>query len=502
MTRSPSPRVVLAVVAFGVFVAADDLTVVATMLLAIVRDLGIVLPDGLDDTAWIVNAYLIAYVAVMPFMGRLSDVVGRRRVYLAALGLFLTGSIIIPMTHSIGPFLFGRVLTALGGGALVPVGMAVVADVYEERGRARALGVLGAVDTLGWVWGPLYGAMLVRFLSWRWQFYLNVPMAIVGMCAAWWALAAFDRPVRKSRIDWTGAALLTTALVTLDLALLGGAEIQSVTGLEELTGRGTGALRWLFPVAVLAGAAFWFHQRRAEDPILEPALLRGRNLTVAVTVNFLVGAALVIAMVDVPLFVNVIELDVERGAVIAGWILSALTVAMAVTSYLGGRLTERWWYRPPVLWGLAGATASFALMGFGWQPTTAYPTMAWQLALLGAGFGLVIAPTAAAVVDAAPPDRRGTAASLVIVLRLIGFSVGLSALTAWGLHRFNQLRATLVLPPISDPGYQDALRTAQAELTTKALAETFLAATVVVAVAFLIALVMRRAPAGDPAPGR
>jgi len=165
---------------------------------------------------------------------------------------------------------------------------------------------------------------------------------------------------------------------------------------------------------------------------------------------------------------------------------------MALTSYLGGRLTERWWYRPPVLWGLAGATVAFALMGFGWKATTPYPAMAWQLAVLGAGFGMVIAPTAAAVVDAAPPDRRGTAASLVIVLRLIGLSVGLSALTAWGLHRFNQLRATLVLPPIGDPGYQEALRTAQAELTTKALAETFVAATVVVAAALLVALAMRR----------
>lgn len=495
MPRTPSPRAVLAVVAFGVFVAADDLTVVATMLLAIVRDLGIVLPDGLDDTAWIVNAYLIAYVAVMPFMGRLSDVLGRRRVYLAALGLFLVGSIIIPFTSTLGPFLFGRILSALGGGALVPIGMAVVADVYQEQGRARALGVLGAVDTLGWVWGPLYGAMLVRFLSWRWQFYLNVPLALLGMAAAWWALSSFDRPVRKSRVDWTGAGLLTTALVALNLALLGGAEIQSVTGLEELTGHGGQFLRWLFPVAAVAAIAFFMHQRRTDDPLLDPSLLRGRNVQVAIAVNFLVGATLVIAMVDVPLFVNVIELDVEKAAVIAGWVLSGLTVAMAVGSYVGGRLTERWWYRPPVLWGLAGATAGFALMGFGWEAATTYRAMAWQLAILGAGFGLVIAPTSAAVVDAAPADRRGTAASLVMVLRLIGFSVGLSSLTAWGLYRFNQLRETLMLPPLDDPGYQEALRTARTELTTSALAETFVAATVVVVIALAIALTMRRSRA-------
>ncbi|MDJ0962426.1 MAG: MFS transporter, partial [Acidimicrobiia bacterium] len=203
-TRRASPMAVLAIVGFGVFVAADDLTVVSTMLRPIIGDLGIVLPDGLDDAAWIVNAYLIAYVAVMPFVGRVSDIVGRRKVFMAAMALFLIGSIIIPFQTSLGPFLFGRVLTAIGGGALVPVGMAVVGDAFETGRRARALGILGAIDTLGWVWGPLYGAMLVRFASWEWQFYLNWPLAIFGMIAGWRLLADYDVPMRKSRIDWAG----------------------------------------------------------------------------------------------------------------------------------------------------------------------------------------------------------------------------------------------------------------------------------------------------------
>ena len=139
--RPASPRAVLAVVGFAVFVAADDLTVVATMLRPIIGDLGLVLPDGLDEAAWIVNAYLIAFVAVMPIAGRLSDIVGRRRTFLAAYSLFIVGTIIIPTASSLGPFLFGRVLTAIGGGAMVPVALAVVGDVYPNR--PRALGILG-----------------------------------------------------------------------------------------------------------------------------------------------------------------------------------------------------------------------------------------------------------------------------------------------------------------------------------------------------------------------
>ena len=501
--RRPSPGVILAVVGFSVFVAADDLTVVSTMLRPIVGDLGLVLPDGLDDAAWIVNAYLIAFVAIMPIAGRVSDVLGRRRTFVGAYLLFLAGTILIPTSvqfdEPFGWFLVGRILTAIGGGAMVPVALAVVGDVYPDGRRARALGTLGAVETMGWVWGPLYGAMLVRFLSWEWQFWLNVPLAIGGLAATWWALPDHDRPSEHRRVDWVGAGLLTTALVALNLALLGGAEIQSVNGLDELTG-GTGPDRWwLYPLATLAAGLFVVHQSYSSHPLFDPRIFRGRNLRIALGVNFVVGAGLVIAMVDVPLFINSVELDLERAAVYAGWTLSALTAAMALTSYLGGRLTERWWYRPPVLLGTAMSTAAYVWMGATWTADTSYPIFAVQLALLGGGFGMTVAPTTSAVVDNAPADQRGAAASVVMVVRLLGLSVGLSALTAWGLARFNDLRSTIDLPPITDPGYEDADIDAQERLTAQAIAETFTAAAVVIGAGLLAAIAMRhRRPIPSP----
>lgn len=492
----PSPAAILAVVGFSVFIAADDLTVVSTMLRPIIGDLGLVLPDGIDDAAWIVNAYLIAFVAVMPIAGRLSDVLGRRRTFVGAYLLFLIGTILIPMSVSFDEpfrwFLFGRVLTAIGGGAMVPVALAVVGDVYPEGRRARALGTLGAIETMGWVWGPLYGAMLVRFLSWEWQFWLNIPFAVGGLAASWWALAGHDRPAQRQRIDWLGAGLLTVALVSLNVALLGGAEIQSVNGLDELTGGSGPDLWWLYPLAMLATGLFVIQQSYSSSPLFDPRIFQGRNLIIALFVNFVVGAGLVIAMVDVPLFVNAVELDLERSAVYAGWILSALTAAMAITSYVGGRATERWWYRPPVLLGVAMSTSAYAWMGSTWTAETSYPTFALQLALLGGGFGLTVAPTTSAVVDAAPPDQRGAAASVVMVVRLLGLSVGLSALTAWGLTRFNELRATIDLPSITDPGFEAAVTEAQERLTAQAIAETFTAAAVVLGAGLLATLAMRR----------
>jgi MFS family permease len=455
MRRSASPRAILWAVGFSVFVAADDLTVVSTMLRPIIGDLGLVLPDGLDDAAWVVNAYLIAFIAIMPIAGRISDVIGRRRTFVIAYLIFLVGTIWIPLSSSLGPFLVGRVLTAIGGGAMVPVALAVVGDVYPERKRARALGTLGAIETLGWVWGPLYGAVLVRFFSWRLQFWLNIPLALVGLVAVWWALADHDRPQRSNRVDWLGAALLTTALVSLNLALLGSAEVQSVQGLDELTGNGGTDLRLLYPVAVVAGIAFVIHQRRT-------------------------------------LFVNAVEVDLERSAVIAGWILSALTAAMAVMSYAGGRFTERSWYGPPIVLGLVASTVAYGLMGFTWGAETSYVLLAAQLALLGAGFGLTTAPTTSAVVDHAAPQHRGSAAGVVMVVRLLGLSVGLSSLTAWGLARFNALRGDIELPPLTDPGFEPALRAASADLTATSIAETFLATAVVLLTGLVLAVALLR----------
>jgi EmrB/QacA subfamily drug resistance transporter len=483
---------VLWAVGFSVFVAADDLTVVSTMLRPIIGDLGVVLPDGLDDAAWVVNAYLIAFIAIMPIAGRISDVIGRRRTFLMAYACFLVGTIVIPLSQSLDVFLVGRVLTAIGGGAMVPIALAVVSDVYPERQRARALGTLGAIETFGWVWGPLYGAMLVRFLSWRWQFWLNIPLGLIGLAAVWWALARHDRPRVGVRVGWIGAGLLTVTLVAFNVAVLGGAEVQGVTGLDQLTGGGGPDLRWLYVVAAVGFVAFVAHQRRTSYPLVDPGLLRSRNVVAALVVNFVIGAALVIAMVDVPLFVNAVEVDLERSAVQAGWILSALTAAMALASYVGGRVTERTWYGPSIVAGLALATAAYAIMGATWSGSTSYPTLALQLALLGAGIGLTFAPTNAAVVDRAEPDMRGTAAALVMVVRLIGLSVGLSALTAWGLARFNALRGDIELPPLTDPGFDEALRAASAELTSNAIADTFVATAVVVGAGLVMALALLR----------
>jgi EmrB/QacA subfamily drug resistance transporter len=493
-----SPATILAVIAFGVFVAADDLTVVSTMLRQIAFDLELVLPDDLDKIAWIVNVYLIAYVVVMPFIGRVSDIVGRRTVYMSALGLFLIGSIWVPLAPSYNWFLVGRIISALGGGAMVPVGMAIIADVYQHKERATAMGILGAIDTAGWVWGPLYGAVLVRWLTWQWQFYLNIPLSLLGLAAAWWALADLPQPQTTRRgIDWVGTLLLSIFLLALNIALLGSGDVGAAGGFTAAAEtQATWSTAPLYLLAAVAFALFLASQRRLANhpttpPLLDLTLFRRPNFTPAVLVNFIVGGVLIIVMVNVPLVVNVLEADVGQAALTSGYLLSGMTGAMAVLAYVGGRATARASYRPVTAVGLALCALGLGLMGTTWSAAVSYGHMAWQLIILGAGFGLVIAPIGTAVINSAPADQRGIASSLVIVMRLIGMSVGLAALTAWGLERFNALRGTITLPPLTDPTYFTVLVDGLTQLTVMVLAETFFISAICAAVALLISLRLR-----------
>lgn len=492
------PYVVLAIVAFGVFVAAHDLTVVSTMLPQMIFDFQIPVPAGLDDAAWIVSGYLIAYTITMPVMGRVSDVSGRRPVYIGGLALFAVGSLMVPMASTLPMLIGARVVQALGGGAIVPVAMAAVGDLFPVQRRAFAVGLLGAVDTMGWISGPMYGALIVRYgpdvgawlagrwpalaplakWGWQWQFYMNVPVSLLAIWLAWWGLAGLKPlPARRLRsLDWGGALLLTVGLVALNVGLSKTGGQAAVSPTFDFSEAGGSSLSRVLPWLAGGGlglAMFSLVERRTAQPLIHPDMFRQRNFTLACMVNFVVGFVLIVAMVDVPLFVNTVLArgsslnDLLRDAALqSGEILTALTVAMAAASVAGGWLCGRFGYRLPSLAGLLMVAAAFGLMSR-WEPAQSQAPMALHLALAGLGFGLVISPVGTATIDAVVAELRGVASGLVLILRLIGMSVGLSALTAWGLHRFEEL---------SLPYRVTELEQVVGAITTQVLGETFLAA--------------------------
>ncbi len=495
MSEQPKGRVhpylVLGLVSFGVFVAADDLTVVSTLLPQMIFDFEIPLPSGLDDAAWIVSAYLIAYIVSMPFLGRVSDIYGRLKVYLASLGLFAFGSIFVPLVEDFRLLVVFRAVQALGGGAMVPVAMAIVGDLFEDSRRAMAMGVLVAVDTAGWIFGPLYGAFLVRFLNWRWQFYLNVPASLLAAATAYWALRHVPQPRRRDSMDIPGALLFMGGLVALNVAL-------SYSGGRAATGPSFDfdapppATQLVLPL--LAGSAVLFGlfvilEQRVRQPLIDLGMLRRSNFALACAINFLVGVALIIAMVDVPLFINSILAEgstvddvLRSGAVRSGQVLAVLTGTMSLAALIGGWLCSRLGYRVPMTLGLLSSAGGLALMGT-WGPLTGYGAMSVHAILVGLGFGLVTSPLSTAVIDAVGETQRGIASGLVVILRLIGMSLGLSLLTAWGLKRFGQLSSQYAVAELAD---------VLVDLTAQVLDETFLVAGGVLLLAIPLALAVRR----------
>ena len=489
------PYLILALVAFGIFIAADDLTVISTMLPQMIVDFEIPLPSGLDDASWIVTGYLITHVVAMPLLGRMSDLQGRRRIFVACLAIFALGSLFVAQARDLPFLIAARVIQAVGGGGIVPVALAIVGDVVPVRRRPLALGILAAVDTLGWIVGPLYGAFWVRYFSWHWQFYINLPISLLGIAAGWYLLRDLDaaRGVGPRSLDWPGAALLSLTLLLFNVGLAT-AGATAVGPTFDFSGTLEPLPPWqiaapYFLGSALTAVAFVWLERRVVHPLIDLGVFRSRNLSLACLVSGVIGFGSVIAMVAVPLFVTTVQTggaelsDLLRTAAVgSGQLLSTFTVAMAALSVVGGWLTSRLGYRLPAALGLILLSGGFLLMST-WSPAIDRPNMALHLSVAGFGLGMVLAPVATAVIDAVPAESRGLGTGLLLMFRLMGMSVGLSGLAAWGLIRFRELGAPFSVAEIA----------AQVPaITAQVLSETFLGASLLALAGVGLALFLRR----------
>jgi len=485
---TPHPYLVLALVCFGVFISAHDLTVISTMLPQMIFDFEIPMPGGLDDASWIVSAYLITHVVAMPLMGRISDIYGRRFIFISCMAIFALGSFMVAQATTLNFLIFSRVIQAIGGGGVVPVAMAVIGDIFPEEERAFALGILGTVDTFGWIIGPMYGAFWVNYFNWHDQFYFNIPISFIAIIFGWFLLRPLTVQTDATKsLDWGGAILLSLALTLLNIGLANsGGHAASGPSFDFSAPRPTWqTVAPYFISGFIALAMFVGLERRTAKPLLDVTMFTVANFTLACLINFVVGMALMIAMVGVPLFVNGVlasgtTLDdfIRTAALNSGQILTAMTAGMAATSLIGGWLCTRFGYRLPIISGLLVMGYGFYLMNT-WSTEATYPLMAWHLLLTGLGFGLVIAPVGTAVINAVPAESLGIASSMVLILRLMGMSVGLSSLTAWGLHRYDVLSQ---LYPLNELGLHIA------EITAQIMNEVFLGSALLALLAIGLAI--------------
>lgn len=471
--RFLSPYAMLAVVCTGVFVAALDQTMVITALPGIMADIRLPL-SKLDQASWIITGYLLGYTVAMPLMGRISDVYGHVRVYALSMVLFMGGSALAALAGSLGWLVAARLVQAVGGGAVVPVAMALVGDAFPSLRRALPLGIIGGVAEAGGVLGPLYGGAITQAWGWQWIFWINLPIGAGVILLL--SLLMTARPGRRARIDYPGGLLLGGSLVSLTLAL----------SREAGQARPLYFTAPLFLIAALFFLLFLLRESRAASPLIRLSMFRSPTLAGANATNFLVGAALILALVNIPLMADTV---LGQRPLEGGLRLMRLTAAMAAGAPLGGLLCQRFGYRAPVLMGLALSAAGFYLMR-GWGLDIADPTMSLHLVLGGLGFGLVIAPVATAVVNSVGEDEKAVAASLVTVMRMMGMMVGLSALSAWGMGRFHTLAGGIPLSALisNDPEARDQLIRAGLSL----FQEFFLASMAICLLALLPALLLRR----------
>ena len=426
-SRGSSQSVVLGILCLGVFSTALDQTVVVAALPSVMVDLELSLTD-LDKASWIVTGYLVSYTVAMPLAGRLSDVYGRVRLFQAALLLFAIGSAFVAVAPNFPWIISARVLQAIGGGATVPIGLAMAVAAVSPQRRGIALGLVAASAEAGSVLGPLYGGAIIELIGWRWIFWLDIPQSfiLIGLMAI-----LPNRANPAAKMDYFGALALGGALTVLTIAL----SQRSIFSGESIVPYLLAALG-VFLVALLIVV-----ERRAIQPLLASFLYSSRAFLSSSITQFMVGVALIIALVCVPLMAGTV---MEKGGWESALHLVRLTAAIPAGAVTGGYVLRWTGVRPVCITGLALMGSGLLVMS-GWETQVEELRLTAPLVAAGLGFGLVIPAISVSALSASPSNYWGTAASLVTASRLVGMALGLATVSAWGIERFYSLTANVTI---------------------------------------------------------
>lgn len=441
LSRFASPGWLLLLLGAGIFFGTLDQTVVVTVLPDILASIHLPVNTEFSQAAWIVNGYLIAYAVAMPLTGRVADVYGRVRVFIACLAIFALGSIGVALAPNLPLLVTARYVQAIGGGGLLPVGFAIGAELARER-RAAVLGAFAACNNGSTFLGPIWGAAVARVWDWRGIFWLNV--AIVVPLAVAVPLLARDLRGGRDRIDWIGALLLAVGLFAVTFALSDNGAHPRPLAISLAVGLAGGVLL----------VAFLWWERYAAAPMVDLGTLRSPRVLAAMSSYFFIGAALITALVAVPLLANVLW---GESTTAGGLVLMRLLLLLPLGNVAGGFLAARIGYRPTTLLGLVLALGGFVWMhAWPYRPGDQFAAVpaSWHLwgslGAVGFGLGLCDGPLVATVIDAVHPRQRASASSLLLVMWTAGMIVGLALLANLGIGAFNDEIAGVSL---TDPNY-------------------------------------------------
>jgi EmrB/QacA subfamily drug resistance transporter len=412
---------VLFAVMLCVGLVALDSTIIATAVPSVVADLG-----GFAQFPWLFSIYLLTQAVTVPLYGKYADVVGRRPVMFVGIGIFLLGSVLCGIAWSMPTLIIARAVQGIGAGAIQPMSMTMIGDLYTVEERARVQGYVASVWGMASVVGPTLGGLFSQYLSWRWIFFVNLPL---GAFAAWVLARNFPEQVvrRRHRIDYAGTVLLTTGCSLIIFGLLQGGVSWAWGSMTSLG---------LFTAGAAAVVGFLLVERTAAEPVLPLWVFRRRILTAGNLVAVVIGVLLIGVSSYVPTYVQGV---LGTGPLVAGLALAALTLGWPLTATLSGRLYMRIGFRSTSLLGSVLIVAG-VLMCAALTAHSSVVTVAVDCFVLGAGLGLVSAPTLVAVQSVVGWDRRGVVTATNMFSRSIGSAVGVAVLGAIAnatlAHRF------------------------------------------------------------------